>query len=60
MYAAAAASGPSEEVSAINAAIGAESAFTLQCKSLVRDYVPQIIDVINKMPLDQVLVTFSP
>jgi len=40
-------------VSAINAAIGAESAFTLQCKSLVKDYVPQIIDVINKMPFYQ-------
>jgi phytepsin len=46
--------GPSTEVLAINKAIGAESAFTLQCRSMVQQYVPQIIDIINKMPLDQV------
>ena len=42
------------EVAAINEAIGAESAFSLQCKSMVADYVPEIIRVINDMPLDQV------
>jgi phytepsin len=52
--AAAAAVGPSMDVAAINEAIGAESAFTLQCKSMVADYVPQIIEIINQMPLDQV------
>ncbi|KAF8060302.1 APA1 [Scenedesmus sp. PABB004] len=46
--------GPSAEVSAINKAIGAESAFSLQCKSMVAQYVPQILEIINKMPLDQV------
>lgn len=43
-------------MASINAAIGAESAFTLQCKSMVADYVPQIIEIINSMPLDQVRV----
>lgn len=46
--------GPTVEVAAINKAIGAESAFTLQCRSMVQDYVPQIIKIINQMPLDQV------
>lgn len=46
--------GPSTEVAAINKAIGAESAYSLQCKTLVQDYVPQIIKMISQMPLDQV------
>ncbi|WIA23977.1 hypothetical protein OEZ85_013609 [Tetradesmus obliquus] len=46
--------GPSTEVAAINKAIGAESAYSLQCKTLVQDYVPQIIQMISQMPLDQV------
>jgi len=46
--------GPSIEVAGINHAIGAESAFTLQCKSMVHDYVPQIIAAIETLPLDAV------
>ncbi|GBF97742.1 lysosomal aspartic protease [Raphidocelis subcapitata] len=46
--------GPSEEVAAINEAIGAESAFSLQCKGFVRGYVPAIIKAVKAMPLDQV------
>jgi hypothetical protein len=41
-------------VATINKAIGAESAFTLQCKSLVADYVPAIIKALATLPLDQV------
>ena len=48
------AAGPSIEVAEINHAIGAESAFTLQCKSMVHDYVPQIIAAIETLPLDAV------
>ena len=39
---------------AINLAIGAESAFSLQCKAFVKDYVPQIIKAVKLMPLDKV------
>ncbi|KAF6253148.1 aspartic proteinase [Scenedesmus sp. NREL 46B-D3] len=46
--------GPTMEVAAINKAIGAESAFTLQCKTMVQQYVPQIVQMISQMPLDQV------
>lgn len=53
------ASGPTTEVDAINQAIGAESAFALQCKGMVRQYVPQIISIIGQMPLDQVRVQAS-
>jgi hypothetical protein len=52
--AAAAAAGPTMEVAAINKAIGAESAFSMQCKTMVQQYVPQIIKMITQMPLDQV------
>lgn len=46
--------GPSSEVSAINSAIGAESAFSLQCKGFVRQYVPSIIKAVKDLPIDQV------
>lgn len=46
--------GPIEQIASINKAIHAESAITLQCKSLVKDYVPQIVDMIQKLPIDQV------
>lgn len=46
--------GPSAEVEAINAALGAESAMTLQCKNLIHDYVKQILDAIRDTPIDQV------
>lgn len=46
--------GPSSEVSAINSAIGAESAFSLQCKGFVRQYVPQIIRAVKDLPIDEV------
>jgi hypothetical protein len=52
--AAVAAAGPSTEVAAINKAIGAESAYSLQCKNLVQQYVPDMIKMISQMPLDQV------
>jgi hypothetical protein len=40
-------------VAAINAALGAESAFSLQCRGFVRQYVPAIIKAVKAMPLDQ-------
>ncbi|KAI8475426.1 MAG: aspartic peptidase domain-containing protein [Monoraphidium minutum] len=46
--------GPTSEVGAINDAIGAESAFSLQCKGFVRQYVPQIIKAMKDLPIDQV------
>lgn len=46
--------GPTAEVSSINAAIGATSAAAMQCKSLVHDYLPQIMKAIDDMPYDQV------
>ena len=48
--------GPTEQVDAINEAIGAQSAFALQCKSMVRDYLPNLIKAIRDLPLDQVRV----
>ena len=46
--------GPTEEIAAINYAIGATSAIAAQCKDLVREYLPQIIAQIDSLPLDQV------
>lgn len=46
--------GPSAAVAALNRQLGAESAFTLQCKTLVRDYLPGIIDAVQALPLDEV------
>jgi hypothetical protein len=41
-------------VALINEAIGAESAIALQCKAMVEEYLPQIVDLINSVPTDQV------
>ena len=46
--------GPSDEVKGINKAIGASSAIAMQCKQLVNDYLPQIMQAIMDLPLDQV------
>jgi Saposin-like type B, region 2 len=35
-------------------AIGAEGVVVSQCKAFVKEYVPQILDVISKMPPDAV------
>jgi phytepsin len=42
--------GPTEEVEAINRALGAEPVLVEQCKELVHTYLPEIIDIINSMP----------
>jgi len=46
--------GPTEEVASINRAIGATSAVAMQCKQLVKEYLPQIIQAIQDMPLDMI------
>ena len=46
--------GPTAEVESINIAIGAQSAFSLQCKGFVRNYIPAIIKAVKAMPLDEV------
>ena len=46
--------GPSDDVRAINRAIGAASAFSLRCRSFVRRYVPAIIKAVKTLPLDEV------
>lgn len=46
--------GPSVETAAINHAIGASSAISMQCKNLVKQYLPQIIQAIEDLPLDQI------
>lgn len=46
--------GPTIEVATINRAIGATSAVAAQCKQLVKDYLPQIIDQLHNLPLEQV------
>lgn len=46
--------GPSEAVAMINEAIGAEGAAQMQCEAIVDEYLPQIMDLINSIPVDQV------
>jgi phytepsin len=46
--------GPSEEVARINQAIGAGGMINEQCKTFVRQYVPQILKIIDTMPPQQV------
>jgi phytepsin len=46
--------GPTEEVALINEAIGAGSMINEQCKNFVRQYVPQILHLIDTMPPEQV------
>ena len=45
------------QVNRINQAIGASSAIAMQCKQLVKDYLPQIIQAVQDLPLDQVIRT---
>lgn len=49
--------GPPEVIDEINLAIGAEPVLVEQCKELVHAYLPQIIDIINKMPPQAVCQT---
>ncbi|GFR41721.1 hypothetical protein Agub_g2472 [Astrephomene gubernaculifera] len=51
--------GPEEEVAQLNAAIGATSALSAQCRQLVRDYLPQILAALQHMPLDQVCASIG-
>ncbi|PNW84254.1 hypothetical protein CHLRE_04g226850v5 [Chlamydomonas reinhardtii] len=51
--------GPSDEVAALNHAIGATSALSAQCRQLVRDYLPQIIAQLHDLPLDQVCASIG-
>lgn len=51
--------GPSDEVAAINLAIGAEGVVAAQCRSLVKAYLPQLIKIIATMPPDQVCATIG-
>lgn len=51
--------GPSDEVAAINLAIGAEGVVAAQCRSLVKAYLPQLIKIIATMPSDQVCATIG-
>ncbi|KAL3146574.1 hypothetical protein ABBQ32_000814 [Trebouxia sp. C0010 RCD-2024] len=51
--------GPSEEVAAINLAIGAEGVVAAQCRSLVKAYLPQLVKIIATMPSDQVCATIG-
>lgn len=46
--------GPTEEVAAINKALGAKSMIAAQCEALVKQYLPQIIDAVETMPTDEV------
>jgi hypothetical protein len=48
------------QVASINRAIGASSAVAMQCKQLVREYLPEIIAALQDMPLDQVRGTRTP
>lgn len=41
-------------MSGINRAIGASSAIAMQCKELVKEYLPMIMQAFRDMPLDQV------
>lgn len=46
--------GPTAEVDQINKAIGAESAIAAQCREIVKEYVPEILKLINDVPPDQI------
>ncbi|KAK9831258.1 hypothetical protein WJX74_009666 [Apatococcus lobatus] len=49
--------GPVEQVAAINRAIGAEGVIPAQCRLLVKQYVPQLIKIIQTLPADQACST---
>lgn len=46
--------GPVEDVEKINQAIGASGVINQQCKEFVKDYLPQIVKIINTMPPEEV------
>lgn len=49
--------GPPEVIDQINAAIGAEPVLVEQCKQLVKQYLPEIIKLINTMPAQAICQT---
>ncbi|KAK9868596.1 hypothetical protein WJX84_006913 [Apatococcus fuscideae] len=49
--------GPVDQVAAINQAIGAEGVIPAQCRLLVKQYVPQLIKIIQTLPADQACST---
>ncbi|PNH10574.1 Phytepsin [Tetrabaena socialis] len=51
--------GPTDEVAALNHAIGATSALSAQCRQLVKDYLPQIVAALHNLPLDQVCASIG-
>jgi phytepsin len=51
--------GPSDEIAAINLAIGAEGVIPAQCRMLVKQYLPQIIKIIATLPPDQVCASIG-
>ncbi|EFJ46990.1 hypothetical protein VOLCADRAFT_81669 [Volvox carteri f. nagariensis] len=51
--------GPVDEVAAINHAIGATSALSAQCRTLVREYLPEIVAALHNLPLDQVCASIG-
>lgn len=51
--------GPPQEIDAINQAIGAEPVLVQECKSVVRDYLPQIIKIIDTMPPQAICTTLG-
>ncbi|KAL6756264.1 aspartic peptidase domain-containing protein [Haematococcus lacustris] len=51
--------GPASEVSVINRAIGASSAIAMQCKAIVKEYLPEIIQAVQDLPLDAICGTIG-
>jgi len=45
------------QISTLNEAIGATSAIAMQCKGIVAQYLPEIIQAVQNMPLDAVSVS---
>ncbi|KAK9803189.1 hypothetical protein WJX72_012429 [[Myrmecia] bisecta] len=51
--------GPVDEIAAINKAIGAVGIIPAQCRLLVKQYVPQIIKLVQSMPADQICASIG-
>ncbi|GLI71025.1 hypothetical protein VaNZ11_016142 [Volvox africanus] len=51
--------GPVDEVASINHAIGATSALSAQCRSLVKEYLPEIVAALHNLPLEQVCASIG-
>lgn len=51
--------GPQKEISRINHAIGAEPVLVEQCKIVVHEYLPRILDIIGTMPPQSVCRTLG-